>query len=1161
MKKFKIALAVLPLIAAFFMAGCADMLMERPEVSSPMAGGEGLLMISLAGVNVGSASARTMLPADPQFTRYELDVDGTTYPFYNSTFQIPLADGTHIITAKGYEGDKLVATSGSPQPVSISTGGITPITFTLKPYMGVAAETGVLSFSLNWDGLSRMPWRAELLVEEYADANGALIGPAPVSYDIIPTEFVSGAGPGFIRLLDRDSARVNQAGSLTLPPGEYRLTMSVTMDPDTAPASRLDFAHIYSNLTTPAPFYYGGGDLYISNTSPDSGASFITGFTFTETPNATTVIGSEPGADGTRMIMIMVPAGTNLTQLTPKVTCAPGAVITSPLPATMIPSGIPNPVYTQGEIDFSNPTVWTAQAKNGAVQKYTVVVSDTPDTATEAQITYFFFDGHTDCPGVIDETAHTIHVLLPHGTGVTALTPVISIIGKRVSRWDGAADQSVGSFNFSSADTGGTPVTYRVYAGNNSNHQDYDVTVDAAPGTAAITRFAIEGYPDRAVTSTTNPYGVISANAITLKLPYGVPLKNLTPLIQYTGISLNPASGVRQNFSGPVNYTVTPDTGPSTTYQVTITNDGPDHNLGMLEFWVRNNDYEKVVIGQEPRKDGKIPIVIQVPYGTDETNMIAGIRLSSPTAQIHPFVSGAPSSNPADNVKIPFNNAGNPKEAVYRVTAQDPAFYQDYVAVVSKGGQYYYVDGTRGDDDYPDVYNGQSEDMPFKTLAYAVQQAALHASISKIFLLGDLSAANQTGTGANSTYINSDNVVTINGSSGKKITITSTSGAVIRGASGKRVVSVTGGADLVFENISITGGNTTGNGGGIHVGGNSKVKFTGGSITGNTAASGGGVYVEGPQAASADHSEFTFMGGEISGNTATSAAAGNTDATLSGMGGGGGVYVKDNALFWLASGTIANNTAKGAGGGVLVNGHVYSAPNLEEYGFLMSGGKIVSNKSTSTTYPHGGGGAYVAKGAFEMLGGEITGNTATRQGGGVFVHWGQARLTASGNSTITGNEGVGSSKAICSRGTTEMQGNARADKVYIWNYDDGSLPYNSGNNQRFELAENAQITGIVLAYSVENANVIEIANSFENSSVICTIDLESHLNNGGVFAGQLEPDWLNKKIITGSNTTLTAVVTNNRLPLNSFTGQPSVYNLGNHYKIDVSGTDGTFKKK
>jgi hypothetical protein len=229
----------------------------------------------------------------------------------------------------------------------------------------------------------------------------------------------------------------------------------------------------------------------------------------------------------------------------------------------------------------------------------------------------------------------------------------------------------------------------------------------------------------------------------------------------------------------------------------------------------------------------------------------------------------------------------------------------------------------------------------------------------------------------------------------------------------------------------------------------------------------------------------------------------------------------------------------------------------------MSGGRIVNNTTTSSTYPHGGGGVYVAHGYFDMLGGEITGNTAKRQGGGVFVHWGEARFNASGNATITGNDGVGSSKAICNRGVTEMEGSARADRVYVWNYDGNTV-----SDQIFNLAENAQITGIVLAYSAENANFINIVYTFAGKNTICTIDLESHLNNSGNFAGQLEPDWIGKTIITGVNTTLESVLGispsgPDRLPLNSFTGQPSVYEMGTKYKIRVNSGDdfGTFQKK
>ncbi|MDR0669486.1 MAG: hypothetical protein LBF95_05335, partial [Treponema sp.] len=226
---------------------------------------------------------------------------------------------------------------------------------------------------------------------------------------------------------------------------------------------------------------------------------------------------------------------------------------------------------------------------------------------------------------------------------------------------------------------------------------------------------------------------------------------------------------------------------------------------------------------------------------------------------------------------------------------------------------------------------------------------------------------------------------------------------------------------------------------------------------------------------------------------------------------------------------------------------------------------ITGNKSTSTTYPHGGGGVYVAQGAFEMLEGEITGNKATRQGGGVFVHWatgatGTARFGAYGNAAITGNDGVGSSAAICNRGITELLSSARADKVYIWDYEGADPP------QEFTLVPSVQVGGVALAYSAVNKNYITLVDDHTGwtggTGQICLIDLESHLS-GGVFAGQLEPDWLGKKVVKGNNTTLTAVLS--RLPLNSFTGTPSVYNLGAKYQITVhtSGPNdgfGTFEK-
>jgi hypothetical protein len=1177
-KKYKFVPAVLSLLlGAFFVSGCLSPFDEpKPAAGS----GYGFLLVSLAGDNVKPSlgGERTMLPQNPEFTRYELvfftDATGNTpsgqepYSFTNSSIQLQLDEGTYYIVATGYNGDIPVAKSDA-ETVTVTDGELITRDFKLKPYMesGDPGDpdkpviNGVLSYSLSWDGLSRMPARAELTIEYYRDADGDP-DTDPVWENLPPSfipEDLTQSGHGTILLLLRSSALVKLAGSLSLPPGAYRLTISVAMDEDVQAVSRTDAAHVYSNLTTPAVFHYGGGDLLLSNTSPDSGAAFITGFTFTETSNATTVIGSEPGTDGTRLIMIMVPDQVNLANLTPQVTCAPGSSIISPLPAVLVPdlsTDLSQPRYTRGEINFTNPTIWTAQAKDGATQRYTVVVSKAPDTSTEKRITYFFFQNYAGSPGIIDEDAHSIHVILPVGTAINSLTPMISILGKSVYRWDGSNDVPIDSFDFSSATAEGTPVVYRVYAGD-ASFRDYDVTVEVALDTdKVITRFAIDGYPDviAVIDDDADDGGSGEEGSITAVLPYGVSLTNLTPVINYKGKNLDPASGTVQNFSAPVHYTVTAQNGGTKTYKVTITNAPVDTDMGIFDFVITNYPNCKVVIGQKPRQDGKIPIVIQVPYGTNETNLIPAITLRRNTSII----------DPSSGIPIPFGNESNNQEAIYTVTSQGGTT-QKYVAVVSQDVEYYYVNGTTGSDTWPDFYNGGSESYPFKTLAKAVSEAAEHPTIDHIFVSGELNAASEADSNKADSDLNTDSgsVITISGTGGKKITVTGMgSDATLRGTSGKRVLYITDGSKLVFENITVTGGDSPpvtsrgGNGGGIYIGGNSTVKFSGGSITGNTAVSGGGVYIEDSDPAA--DSEFTLMGGTISGNTAT----GNS-IDLDTMAGGGGVYVKGNALFWLVGGTVSNNTAsRGAGGGVLVNGNPSHDPDgpgggdPHEDGFLMSGGTISGNQSPAGTYPHGGGGVYVAQGAFEMLGGSITGNSSNRQGGGVFVHWGSARFTASGDSLIAGNDGVGSSKAICNRGITEMMGNAQADKVYVWNYDDDAV-----KDQSFTLGGNARIGGLVLAYSAYNRNYLIIAPSgVSGTDQICRIDLEGHLT-GGLFKDFTpDADWLGKKLIEGdAGGDLAVFINSSRIALGSFTGSKTV-DLTDH-KIVVTGDRGILEHK
>jgi hypothetical protein len=756
---------------------------------------------------------------------------------------------------------------------------------------------------------------------------------------------------------------------------------------------------------------------------------------------------------------------------------------------------------------------------------------------------------------------------LPPGTNTASLTPTIEYIGKSISPGSGEVQ------NFSS------PVTYRVTAENGS-WRDYEVEVTAKTlKSAELKWFDLElpsGYMAEGVVVQGSP------GTVTLHVPSGTNRDSLTAKVVQTGKSLTSPTAVyltsnlepeitlMDNFSTPpVIYTVkSEDDSVTKTYEVTVTVD-QSTNTGIFDFQVYKEPgltnpilNSHVVIGQKPRPDGKIPIIIQVPNGTAEKDMYAKITLSDLGSSIADVNGDLPdTTKPVFSGLIIFGPS-NDREAVYTVTAENTAIKQDYVVEVSAGPRYYYVDGTNGIDDWPDYYNGGSQDRPFKTLAYAVQRAAKDDGIEKVLIMNDLNA-----TAGGNIPSSSDGAFAIDLSlvTNKEVTI-GTVGNVPRtlsaAGSGKRVLSIKGGADLTFENINITGGNNTaGNGGGIYVTGNSTVNFSG-NITGNTAKSGGGVYVEGTGVY--EHSQFNLTSGTISNNTAIGATAGYLASTpndlgkLAEMDGGGGVYIKGNADFLLtAGGTISNNTTAGAGGGVFVNGDIIPGTPLDEHGLLMTGGHIITNETTSSTYPHGGGGVYVAHGAFDMQGGDITGNKAKRQGGGVFVHWGDAWFSASGSSTITGNDGTGSSKAICNRGLTALKDTTQADYVYIWDYE-GVTP-----SQIFRVADTVKITtGIALAFSAGNKNFIEFSDNFTpGAHPAINIDLEGHLDSSGNFAGQLEPDWLGKTIIDGANPTLKDMLT--RLNLNTFTGTPDVKSLANSYRIEVLGTNryGTFQKK
>lgn len=80
------------------------------------------------------------------------------------------------------------------------------------------------------------------------------------------------------------------------------------------------------------------------------------------------------------------------------------------------------------------------------------------------------------------------------------------------------------------------------------------------PSAADITAFSINGVA-----------GVISGTNITVTLPYGTNVTNLTPTIAVSPLaSVNPATGVAQDFTAPVAYRVTAHDGSTKDYTVTV---------------------------------------------------------------------------------------------------------------------------------------------------------------------------------------------------------------------------------------------------------------------------------------------------------------------------------------------------------------------------------------------------------------------------------------------------------------------------------------------------------------------------------------------------------------------------------------------------------------
>lgn len=236
------------------------------------------------------------------------------------------------------------------------------------------------------------------------------------------------------------------------------------------------------------------------------------------------------------------------------------------------------------------------------------------------------------------------------------------------------------------------------------------------------------------------------------------------------------------------------------------------------------------------------------------------------------------------------------------------------------------------------------------------------------------------------------------------------------GTENRKALGINSKVDLTIEQLTITGGNTTGHGagiysniagvtltldtgaivsgntvnntsgyaGGIYITGsnNDRAKLimkTGSQIKGNYAVNGGGVYLS--------YADLCMSGTALIGESATSPAT-NTTGGNKGTN-GGGVYVASSGCIWLGYSApsdnenavlaltdgygILHNYASACGGGIYNNGGTVK----------MKTGAISYNGTPTKSSSAYGGGIYNLKGTVNLSGGQITRNQ-TSYGGGIY---------------------------------------------------------------------------------------------------------------------------------------------------------------------------------
>ena len=211
--------------------------------------------------------------------------------------------------------------------------------------------------------------------------------------------------------------------------------------------------------------------------------------------------------------------------------------------------------------------------------------------------------------------------------------------------------------------TGANTITVGVTAADLTTKDTYTITVNvAAPTTTkAITAF---NFTSPAATGAITE----STHQIAVTVPFGTVVTALVPTITITGAGVSPNSGVAQDFTHPVIYTVTAQDNSTQQYTVTVTIANPSTAAEITAFSI------PLETGPASINSPAGSIGVTVPYNTDVTALVATFTTSASVSYVKV---GSTSQVSA----VTANNFTNP--VIYAVTAQDVTVTKNWTVTVT----------------------------------------------------------------------------------------------------------------------------------------------------------------------------------------------------------------------------------------------------------------------------------------------------------------------------------------------------------------------------------------------------------------------------------------------------------------------------------------------